>query len=248
MQENSHHEHTLSVSKLEERIVFFFVCVGVIAVTYGILVLVDFLPEAPTVATTAQGVGTQVETDTQATAPETADAEDEVSVATEGETLQTTVSAPTASVAEDALPLTVIFDSLKREVKVLNPKLSTVSALDTALLSGVVRHPNSADFDTVGTIFLLGHSSYLPTVRNKNFQAFNGIQKLVWGDTIRLRSADTEYVYSVDRVYEAKAADAEVAIQYGIPKLVLATCNSFGSKDDRFVVEATLVSSHPIKG
>ena len=81
---------------------------------------------------------------------------------------------------------------------------------------------------------------------NKNFQDFNGIQKLKWGDTIRLQSKDTEYVYRVDRVYQAKASDATVAMQNVQAKLTLATCNSFATKDDRFIVESSLVESHPL--
>lgn len=217
MEENNHTNQSLFNSKLEERVVFFFVCMGVIAITYGVLYVLDFLPEKPE---------TEVVEEVAKEAP----------------------VAEVAQVAVDPLPVSIIFDSLdNKEVKILNPETDSVAALDTALLSGVVRHPNSADFKNTGTILILGHSSYLPVVRNKNFQAFNGIQKLVWGDTIRVRSLDTEYVYSVDRVYEAKATDAEIAIQKGVAKLTLATCNSFGTKDDRFVVEATLVDSRPIK-
>jgi LPXTG-site transpeptidase (sortase) family protein len=55
-----------------------------------------------------------------------------------------------------------------------------------------------------------------------------------------------EYLYRVDRVYETSADDAEVKIETGKPKLTLVTCDSFGSKSDRFVVEATLVESQPL--
>jgi LPXTG-site transpeptidase (sortase) family protein len=92
-------------------------------------------------------------------------------------------------------------------------------------------------------MFILAHSSYLPTVFNKNFQAFNGIQDLVWGDTIRVRSVDAEYIYSVQKVYQAKASEVAVPATPGKAQLTLATCNSFGSKDDRFVVEATLIET-----
>ena len=204
-------------SKLEERVTFFLVCVGVVALTYAVLFLVDFLPEKP---------GTEAAQQREATSTE--------EVAQE------------ARVVANPLPVTIIFDSLNREVSVLNPESDSVEALDAALLSGVIRHPDSADFKNEGTIFLLGHSSYLPNVRNKNFQAFNGIQKLEWGDTIRLRSKDTEYVYRVERVYEAKASNAEVPLQFEEPTLVLATCNSFGTKDDRFIVESKLVETRPV--
>lgn len=222
-----HDTHTthesMFTSNLEKRVVFFFVAMGVAAITYGIFFIFDFLPEKP---------GSQPDEVAQTeTVTEEPSAPEEV---------------PAATLSVEPLPLRIIFDALDKEVEVLNPTGTSVAELDTALLSGAVRHPDSADFENTGTIFILGHSSYLPTVHNKNFQAFNGIQKLVWGDTIRLQSADMEYVYSVDRVYEAKATEAEVPMQYTEAKLVLATCDSFGTKDDRFMVEATLISKKPL--
>lgn len=208
-------------STFRERATFFFVMMGVITITYGLFYAVDFLPEKPG------------DTPSEVESTETTDTNE--------------LPALTAEDAHAPLPLRIVFDTLDREVKVLNPTEHSVEALDTALLSGVVRHPDSADFSAPGTIFLFGHSSYLPNVQNKNFQAFNGIQKLVWGDTIRLYSADTEYVYQVDRVYEASATNAEVKIEKGVAKLTLVTCDSFGAKTDRFVVEATLVRSLPLE-
>ncbi len=143
-------------------------------------------------------------------------------------------------------PERIIIDSLDREVVVQNPQSRTVKDLDAALLKGVVRHPDSADFADKGNILLFGHSSGLPTVFNQNFKAFNGIQHLVWGDTIRLQSADTEYVYRVQRVYKVKASEADVALDNSAPRLTLITCNSFGTKDDRFVVEADLIETRPL--
>lgn len=220
-------QEALFTSKLEQRIVFFLVSVGVVTLTYGFFYLIDFLPETPETKPVMVGNGSS----------------NMPIVAPGASTTPATVAA-----AEDIAPLpTKIFiDALDKEIAVLNPESRSVSALDTALLSGVVRHPDSADFVRTGTIFILGHSSYLPNVVNKNFQAFNGIQKLTWGDTIRLHSADTEYVYRVERVYEAKASDAEVEIRSGESRLTLATCNSFGTKDDRFVVEASLVGKHAL--
>jgi len=207
-------------SKSEERLVFFLVFVGVLALTYGFFFVIDFLPEKP-----------------KAESPSITAVQDEEEV-----------SEPIEIAKEiDPYPTRIIFDALdNRSFPVLNPDSRSVADLDAALLSGAVRHPDSADFERTGTIFLFGHSSYLPNVVNKNFQAFNGIQKLTWGDTIRLQSADTEYVYRVDRVYKASASDAEVAIETGTAKLTLVTCDSFGAKSDRFIVEATLINSREI--
>jgi len=207
----------------EQRIVFLLVFAGVFALTYGFFFSIDFLPEKPTESTRMNS--------TLAT----------------GTTEKIIDDAMLQKAPVEPLPVSIIFDTLgSKEIPILNPESRSVSALDTALLSGVVRHPDSATFAEEGTIFLFGHSSYLPNVINKNFQAFNGIQKLVWGDIVRLRSKDVEYVYRVDRVYEESATNGEVNIEYGKPKLTLVTCDSFGSKDDRFVVEATLVETHPL--
>jgi len=216
-------------SKLEERLVFFFVCMGIVTVTYGFFALIDFLPEKPG-------------TEKNETAPLTVFDEDSVF---DEDTffVDENIPLPDMPDYEGQYPTQIIFDSLgNKEVTVLNPESSDINVLDNALLRGAVRHPASADFVDTGTMFILGHSSYLPQVNNRNYQAFNGIQKLVWGDTIRVRSATKEYVYSVSRVYEAKATDTEVPITFGESKLILATCNSFGTTDDRFVVEATFVS------
>lgn len=149
---------------------------------------------------------------------------------------------------EPVFPDTLVIDELDRTVSILNPNSRAVADLDAALLYGVVRHPDSATLEQTGTVLVLGHSSYLPTVLNPNFQALNGIQHLEFGDTIRLQSGEVEYVYRVDRVYRAKASDVTVPIAGTERRLVLATCNSFGAKDDRYVVEAQFLEERPIEG
>jgi len=196
---------------------------GIVFITYLVLYIVDIYPEPKTDdEETVSAVAVTTDTDL---VPE--------------EIPQIVAEAPT--VAAD--PLRIIFDSLDKDVTVLNPTANDVASLDAALLRGVVRHPDSANFSQPGNIFILGHSSYLPNVLNRNFQAFNGIQKLKWGDTIRLQSADTEYTYRVERVYMAKAAEIVVPTDGDEARLTLATCNSFGSKDDRYMVESKLIST-----
>src|SRR3990167_9095459 len=142
-------------------------------------------------------------------------------------------------------PLSITIEPLGKTISVLNPTSRKVADLDAALLEGVVRHPDSATLEQNGTVFILGHSSDLPVVRNKNFQALNGIQDLKWGDTITISSTDGDYIYRVDKVYRAKAGDVVVPIAGPEQRLYLATCNSFGSQDDRYIVEADLVEVVP---
>jgi len=86
----------------------------------------------------------------------------------------------------------------------------------------------------------------LPRVFNKNFQAFNGIQNLEWGDKIEVHTDGFVYEYRVDKVYKAKAEEVTVPIADTGRMLTLATCNSFGSVDDRYIVEAKQVGKSAI--
>lgn len=183
--------------------------------SYALLVAIDFLPEPKT----------EVEEDFS---PDASLVE------------QTAFQAdlPVATVEEPVLPTSIYIKKLDRTIPVLNPDSRAIVDLDAALLNGVVRHPDSARLAQNGNVFILGHSSYLPTVMNKNFQAFNGIEKLDWGDTIEVSSGGKIHVYEVDKVFKASASNLTVPIAGDSRRLTLATCNSFGSIDDRFIVEA----------
>lgn len=217
--------NAILLRKVSFAVAFF--CVFLIS--YAVLAWADFLPE-PVVSSTTQ---------TESTA--------EAGVAT---ALLAAESKPTPEPeyvitpeVAPQLPDTIIIDKLDRTIQVLNPTSRAIADLDAALLYGVVRHPDSATLNQAGTVFILGHSSYLPTVLNHNFQAFNGIQNLRFGDMIKVQSGTTEYEYRVDKVYRAKTADVIVPIAGDSQRLVLATCNSFGSKDDRYIVEAELIET-----
>ncbi len=202
---------------------FFGVFFAIVLISYGILYSIDFIPEAPS----EESVTPEVTVVARPTfEPET-----------------------TPEVAQSEVaryPERIIIEKLDIDVEVLNPAGASITELDAALLEGAVRHPESADFKNKGTMFLFGHSSYLPTVHNQNFKAFNGIQKLVWGDVVIVRSEDREYRYRVERVYKTEASDTEVTLDHSESRLILVTCNSFGSKDDRFVLEASLLEERSI--
>ena len=211
--------HIISIiDSIWERLVpFFLVFAFVLVVSYGVLLLVDFVPE-----------------DTSSS--DTVSFSELVDVRTQ--------SASVALADTAAYPERIVIEKLGTDTPVLNPASSAIAVLDAALLEGVVRHPDSATFLNEGNMVLFGHSSYLPTVHNKNFQAFNGIQKLMRGDTIRVYSGDREYVYRVEKIYETSVAASDIPLTNGRAELTLVTCNSFGAKDDRFVVEATLVGEY----
>lgn len=200
------------------RLKFFLVFFVVLLVSYLALVAIDFVPEAPT---------DEVASDSLVVT------EEELVVSADMPLIPATIVEEVAS-----LPTAMYIERLNKMIPVLNPSSRAIADLDAALLNGVVRHPDSALAGQTGNLFILGHSSYLPNVLNRNFQAFNGIEKLEWGDKIEVITDGFVYVYRVEKVYKARAQDVTVPIAVAEKKLTLATCNSFGSIDDRFIVEA----------
>ncbi len=242
---------------LARKVAFVIAFFVIFLLSYGLLAWLDFLPEPVKSDSTVQTKVDELNSD-NAYESGYEEALDKSSAETVG-ILPASDIKVTEPVNEDEynqsgqfsqsvteLPNQMIIDSLARQVKILNPDTRTVAGLDNALLSGVVRHPDSALLGQLGTVFLLGHSSYLPTVINKNFQAFNGIQNLKFGDLIKLNSDVNQYTYRVVKVYRAKATEVTVPIAGTEAKLVLATCNSFGSTDDRYIVEASLLSTEKL--
>lgn len=150
----------------------------------------------------------------------------------------------TAPVIED--PLRIDIPAIQLSTTVSNPTSTDVEVLDQKLLSGAVRYPTSAKLGQTGNVVLFGHSSYLPVVGNQAYKTFNGIQKLVPGDAVTVYSSGTAYVYRVRNMMKESANDAGINLAVDGRVLTLSTCNSFGTKSDRFVVTADFVESHPI--
>ncbi|MFW6209913.1 MAG: sortase [Patescibacteria group bacterium] len=229
---------------------FFAVFFIIFTVSYLVLMALDWLPETPSTERESTEVITATSTTATSSAASEAVATSRASATTSeavnetGSPAVSTTTAPTAVALGDGVtvPRSLHIPRLGRTVQVLNPTSRTVADLDAALLEGVVRHPDSARLDQEGNVFVLGHSSYLPQVMNRNFQAFNGIQDLEWGDTLELHTPEAVYAYRVDRVYEARATEVTVPIAGTGHKLTLATCDSFGSVDDRYIVEASRVA------
>jgi LPXTG-site transpeptidase (sortase) family protein len=204
--------------KLAFLVTFFIV----FTLSYGFLALIDFLPEPPTTHEEIPVTPTTAKTVTE-------------SVTTAPVVDTTTQVSPTE-------PITLTIPSLDRTVTIANPITADIPTLDKELLKGVVRHPDSGLLGEDGNILILGHSSYLPVVHNKSFQALNGIQKMEWGDTIELTGNGMTYTYRVEKVYQAKASTVTIPTMVKGQHLTLVTCNNFGAKEDRYIVEATLVA------
>ncbi|MFA6503235.1 MAG: sortase [Candidatus Paceibacterota bacterium] len=165
----------------------------------------------------------------------------------------TKAASPATAAVADATPATQTEEPIKVEapkiglaVTVANPSTTNIKVLDEYLLTGAVRYPTSALLGETGNVVIFGHSSYLPVVNNKSYKAFNGIQKLVVGDSVVVSSAGRAYTYSVRSVTKASATDAGIPLAISGRVLTLATCDSFGAKSDRFIVVADFVESHSV--
>lgn len=143
------------------------------------------------------------------------------------------------------LPKKIEIARINLDVDIANPTATDVATLDEALNDGAVRYPVSAKLGSDGNVILFGHSSYLPVVNNPAFKAFNEIQKLNTTDRIVVTGETRTYVYQVESVQSADAGTDGIPLSVSGKMLTLATCDSFGTKSDRFVVTARFVESYP---
>lgn len=158
----------------------------------------------------------------------------------------TLAASSSAAAAAPEAPVRLSIPAINLSVTVADPTTTNVAALDALLLRGAVRYPTSALLGENGNVVIFGHSSYLPIVGNPAYKTFDGIQKLAKGDTITVYSARAAYIYSVATVAKENATAAAIPLSVSGQVLTLSTCDSFGSKSDRFIVTANLVESHPL--
>ncbi|OHA17860.1 MAG: hypothetical protein A2836_03925 [Candidatus Taylorbacteria bacterium RIFCSPHIGHO2_01_FULL_45_63] len=127
-----------------------------------------------------------------------------------------------------------------------NPDSRDISVLDQALQKGVVHYPGSGSLEDDSNMFLFGHSTTIKTVRNQAYKALNRLGELALGDEIKVRSDDREYVYTVFSVSLVDQNEALVEFSKGKRMLTLSTCNTFGAREERFVVEAKYARDYEI--
>jgi len=122
------------------------------------------------------------------------------------------------------------------------PTSTDIAVLDEALLSGVVRYPDSALPGENGNVYIFGHSTSKLIVRNPAFTAFSNIHKLAVGDIIYILFRNAEYRYRVTKVMNNVSPEEAKKIAVGdTAKLTLGTCWPPGNVKNRTIVEAEYV-------
>jgi LPXTG-site transpeptidase (sortase) family protein len=139
------------------------------------------------------------------------------------------------------LPMRIKIDAIGIDTSIYNPETTDIKIMDEYLLRGAVRYPGSGLLG-VGNIFLFGHSTGYKVVNNQAYKTFNGLGKLKVGDEIIVYSSNAKYIYSVTNIEMKTASKIEVDFSNIKNMLTLSTCNVFGEKEDRYIVEAIFVT------
>lgn len=142
------------------------------------------------------------------------------------------------SASIESQPVRIIISSVGIDTPIINPTSQDINVLNEALNSGAVRYPGSGNPEDITNMFIFGHSSHLPVVNNQAYKALNDLEDVLPGDIVRVQTESKEYHYRVTNVQLVSAENAWVEFASTKKKLTLSTCNNFGSKQDRFVVEA----------
>jgi len=145
------------------------------------------------------------------------------------------------------LPLTIKIPIIGVDSEVYNPATTSAEVLDNYLLKGAVRYPGSGLLGGDGNIFIFGHNTGIPIVNNQAFKTFNGLKNLKAGDLIQVFSDKYEYDYKVTSLKMVGADKAFVEFNTKSEMLTISTCNNFGAKSDRYVVESVFVSKKVIQ-
>lgn len=148
---------------------------------------------------------------------------------------------------EDTVPQTVTkptyisIPSIGVSSSILHPESPRVDVLDEALKHGAVYYPGSGTIEQ-GNIFLFGHSTNWAIVQNQAYKTFNDLDKLYAGALIYLTAGGKTYTYKVETVSHVDADTAFVDLSRPGRRLTISTCDTFGAKSDRWVVDAVLTS------
>jgi len=134
-------------------------------------------------------------------------------------------------------PVRIVIDKIGVDSIISNPNTTNIATLDEYLKQGAVRYPGSGLIGS-GNMFIFAHSTGIKVVQNQAYKAFNGLKDLESGDIIKVYGAAKVYQYRVSSVTLVDESRALVEFSDNKNMLTLSTCNTFGAKSERYVVEA----------
>ncbi len=138
-------------------------------------------------------------------------------------------------------PTRLVIPSISVDTTISNPKSTSFEVLDAALTRSAVRYPGSG-LPGIGNMFIFGHSTGFSVVQNEAYKVFNKLKNVKQGAMITVYSKSAVYEYRVTTVKLVDKSKQLVEFDTTNNMLTLSTCDSFGRDQDRYVVEADLVS------
>ena len=167
------------------------------------------------------------------------------SLPTLGVTAPTSAAAiPTTTASSGIKPVRIIISAGNINLPVQNPTTTNVDTLDNLLKAGPAHYIDSANLGEAGNLIIFAHSSHLPIVINKMYQAFNNIPNLKAGDSVTIVGSDgKDYLYSVVSVTKAdvnSGTTIDTSPTQGT-NLTLVTCDTLTGVSARFVLSATFI-------
>jgi LPXTG-site transpeptidase (sortase) family protein len=228
-------KNSISVLDLvwQYKFLLFFYVICISTVTFAVLYAVGGVPNELRVLDPAP---ISTATSTRTTAPQA------YVVSTIVPKTSTTTS---ANNQKGELPRRVIIEKISVNAVINTPPGTTETVLNDYLTRGVVRYPDSGTLG-YGNTLLFGHSSSLKVINNPAYKIFTRVRELNLNDRIRVQSVGKEYVYKVTSLRVADSDEIFVDLNTTKNMITLATCNVFGQKEERFIVEAEFVSSRAI--
>lgn len=136
------------------------------------------------------------------------------------------------------LPDQISIPKIGVQSAIQRPQSQEVQILDQALEKGAVYYPGSGTINA-GNMFIFGHSAdFFNSVSNPAYRVFDGLSNLEQGDEIIVNSDGETFVYRVSSVTLVDENQALVEFRKTNRMLTLSTCNTFGQRQERWVVEA----------
>lgn len=138
------------------------------------------------------------------------------------------------------LPQYLEVPSLGINTAVESPEVISVTVLDNALARGPVYYQGSG---TPGNrnMLIFGHSTGFSIVNNKAYKVFNNIKLAKKGEYVYVRTSSGIHTYVIQNVKKVSKYSTWIQFDSDKPLLTLSTCDSFGKKSDRWVLEASYV-------
>jgi LPXTG-site transpeptidase (sortase) family protein len=134
-------------------------------------------------------------------------------------------------------PTHISIPSIGVDARVSVPKNTSAATLDESLTHGAVYYPGSGLLAD-GNVFIFGHSTNWKVVNNPAYKTFNGFKDVKQGDEIRVKGSSNTYIYKVLSVTLANDDEIWVDLSSDKKLLTLSTCNTFGKKQERYVIQA----------